>query len=172
MPVNALIRIPNRWAPPPCKILAPSSWVICKSESDTNVMYDSAEMKLPFVLAEIIHAPTRSANSVIVKWFVPPTGPMVRPGGGKKKPVVDLFGVWTPADEMELGIATRVTLPSPLVPTENILEFNFNLDDGHIPFEVLDRLRTNHGIDVTAVSMSQTGLGGRYRAHVLMTPGS
>ena len=90
----------------------------------------------------------------------------------KKKPLVDLFGVWTPADEMELGIATRVTLPSPLVPTENILEFNFNLDDGHIPFEVLDRLRTNHGIDITAVSMSQTGLGGRYRAHVLMTPGS
>ena len=112
----------------------------------------------------------RNAGSVIVKWFVPPTAPVVRAGGGKKKLVVDLFGVWTPVDELELGDATHVTLPSPQVKTSNILEFNFELDDGKLPFEVLDRLRTIHGIDVTAISMSHTGLGARYRAHVLMTP--
>ena len=113
-----------------------------------KVNYDGAEMKLHFVLAEVIESPTSRANSVIVKWFVPPTGLMVRPGGGKKKPVVDLFGVWTSAAELALGIATHATLPSPQVPTENILEFKFDFDDGHILIEVLDRLQSSHGIDI------------------------
>ena len=74
------------------------------------------------------------------------------------------------AGELELGAAIDVKLPSTLVPTSNLLEFNFELDDGKLPFEVLGRLRVIHGIDVTALSMSQTVIGRCFRAHALTNP--
>ena len=40
---------------------------------------------------------------------------------------------------------------------------------GQIPYTALDKLRREHNIDVTALSLSQTHSGGLYRAHVLTT---
>ena len=127
-------------------------------------------MRLHSIFGEVLDASTSNAGDVVMQWFVPPTSPIVRTGGGKRKRVVDLFGVWTPFDELELSTVIDVKLPPVLLPTSNILEFNFELDGGKLPFDVLDMLRVKHGIDVTALTMSQTALGGRYRAHVLMTP--
>ena len=169
MPVNTLIRIPNRWEPPPCKLLTVQSFVICKGDSDTKVDYDGVVMQLPFVLGEVLYNSTSKADDVVVQWYVPPTAPMVRMGGGRKKRVIDLFGVWTPLDQLELSTVIDVKLPPVLVPTSHILEFNFELDGGKLPFDVLDILRVKHGIDVTALTTSATALGARYRAHVMMT---
>ena len=59
-------------------------------------------------------------------------------------------------------------LPSVVVPVADVLEYNFDLEEGKIPFKVLDALRTAHGIDTTALSVRRTALGNVYRAYVLM----
>jgi len=47
---------------------------------------------------------------------------------------------------------------------------NVELDaDARIPFSAFDTLRTEHAIDVSAISLSFTQRGGTYRAHVLQT---
>ena len=69
---------------------------------------------------------------------------------------------------MTLDEAIKTRLPSVLVPIDKALEiFDFD-DDGYIPFVVFDMLLSKHGIDVTAISMSQTHRGNMYRAHALM----
>ena len=52
----------------------------------------------------------------------------------------------------------------PVVPLVNLARLL-----GSIPYTVLDKLRVEHGIDVTSISPRQTHLGGLYRANVLMT---
>ena len=64
--------------------------------------------------------------------------------------------------------AGEVDMPPVVVPVADVLEYNFDLEEGKIPFKVLDALRTTHGIDATALSVSRTALGNVYRAHVLM----
>ena len=69
---------------------------------------------------------------------------------------------------MALGDAIDTKLPGVLVPVDKVWDiFEFD-DDGYIPFAVFDILRYKHGVDVTAISMSQTHRGNMYRAHVLM----
>ena len=59
-------------------------------------------------------------------------------------------------------------LPSVLVEQADMMIINVELSDGKIPFGVFDRLRTEQGIDVTALQYSQTPGGNIYRAYVLM----
>ena len=56
------------------------------------------------------------------------------------------------------------------LPGFDVLLMNVVLDaDSHIPFKAFDALRTDHGIDVSAISLSLTQQGNCYRAHVLQT---
>ena len=90
---------------------------------------------------------------------------------GKKGKVIDLFGPWVQYDELELGTAASVTVPAVNVSRADILLMNVELDaDSQIPFTVLDALRIEHDIDVSALSLSLTHRGNIYRAHVLQTP--
>jgi hypothetical protein len=59
----------------------------------------------------------------------------------------------------------------PLVVRNNadVLIANVQLENDRIPFHVFDSLRLKHGIDVTALSVSQTHYGNLYRAFVLMS---
>ena len=42
-------------------------------------------------------------------------------------------------------------------------------ENAKIPYTALDKLRKEHAIDVTGISLGQTHLGHLYRAHVLTT---
>ena len=71
---------------------------------------------------------------------------------------------------MQLETASNITLPSIRLPRDDILLMNVEVDnDGHIPFSAFDALRTQYGIDVSAISLSWTHRGNLYRAHVLRT---
>ena len=63
--------------------------------------------------------------------------------------------------------------PPPLnVSSPSILEANFELkDDQTLPYDVLDAVRTQHGIDLTGLNMSMTRRGNCYRSYVLMRGG-
>ena len=87
----------------------------------------------------------------------------------RNKMVFDLFGEWVPFDTLTISDARLVNFPDIVVRKNNILEVFTCHGPGSIPYTVLDKLRVEHGIDVTSISLSQTHLGGLYRAHVLTT---
>ena len=81
--------------------------------------------------------------------------------------MIDLFGEWVPFETLTVADAGLVNFPHIIVRNDNILELFTCEGPGRIPYAVLDKLRVEHGIDVTSISLSQTHLGGLYRAHVL-----
>ena len=89
---------------------------------------------------------------------------------GKKKDTIDIFGRWQPNHDLSQREAADVTLPMVLCRHDDVLFSNMVLEeDNRIPFRVFDALRMLHGIDVTALSVSQTRYGNLYRSHVLMS---
>ena len=83
---------------------------------------------------------------------------------------MDMFGPWAQYDELNLETAAWVVAPSVRVPRDDVLLVNVELDsNSQIPFSAFDALRTAHGIDVSAISLSMTHRGNIYRAHVLQT---
>ena len=51
----------------------------------------------------------------------------------------------------------------------NVLECNFEFtSEQTLPYEVLDALRNQHGIDVTGFNMSMTHKGNLYRSYPLL----
>ena len=86
--------------------------------------------------------------------------------------MLDLFGAWQPVGKLALADAQCVTLPDICVNVADILEvFDFD-EQGRIPYQVLDRIRSKHDLDIiSCLSMSQTHLGGIYRTHVLTHQG-
>ena len=86
----------------------------------------------------------------------------------KKRKVIDVSGAWRGLASVALRDAIDTALPGALVPVDKVFEiFGFD-DDVDIPYAVFDMLRSKHGIDVTAISMSQTHRGSMYRAHALV----
>ena len=73
--------------------------------------------------------------------------------------MIDIFGPWRPLDAHQLG---------DLGYHKTVLLINVELEAGRIPFAAIDELRSKHGVDTTALSMSSTHYGNVYRAHVLM----
>ena len=60
-------------------------------------------------------------------------------------------------------------LPQPRVALPQILECNFDLtEQGTLPYDVFDALRTQHDIDVTGFSSSLTHKGNLYRNYALL----
>ena len=80
----------------------------------------------------------------------------------------DLFGPWKPYSSLQLAEAADIQLPPVLVNRADMLLINVSLDDGKIPFDVLDELRLQHGVDVTGLQYSQTAAGNVYRAYALL----
>ena len=141
---------------------------MCKAPADTSITIDAARMQLPFMVGMVMEV-QEARDTLTIQWYVPGVSPMIRYGGGKRALVIDLFGSWVPSSSMQVADLASSNLPSVIFPLAAILEFNIDLDDGKLSYDLLDRLRDAHGIDVTAISMSQTQLGGIYRAHVLMS---
>ncbi len=87
----------------------------------------------------------------------------------RKKRILDVFGSWGPMEERGLVDHIGTALPSPIVPVASLLEYSFELrDNDKVPYDVLDRLRRTHSIDVSALSWSLTAEGNRYRSHCLL----
>ena len=87
---------------------------------------------------------------------------------GRKAMVVDIFGEWFPFNHLPLKDVAHVEMPPVLVSLSDILQWNIELEEGKIPYTVLDSLRMQNGIDVTALSVSQTANGNVYQSYVLM----
>lgn len=87
----------------------------------------------------------------------------------KKKQILDVFGPWTPVDEMPVVDLTKCRLPDPILQIECVLEANFDLTENQtLPYDVFDALRTRHSIDLTGFNLSMTRHGNLYRSYVLM----
>ena len=126
-------------------------------------------MKLPFLLASVLEVAADKA-SIVVQWWVPGASPMVRYGGGKKQNKIDVVSAWTPSSYMQLGDMADSVLPDIIVDIADVLQINVEIGPDHLlPFPVLDQLRYDDVIGLTALSYSQTQLGTVYRSHALMT---
>lgn len=83
--------------------------------------------------------------------------------------MVDIFGAWEPLETVSVASLRLSSMPSPLVRGEDILEFNFEWGPDHtLPYEILDAVRLQHGIDVTGLNMSLTRRGNAYRSYALL----
>ena len=75
-------------------------------------------------------------------------------------------------EELSVEAMQRCRLPGHFVDALSILEANFELDDeGTLPYEVFDCLRTWHRLDLTGFTTSMTQRGNLYRNYVLMKGG-
>jgi hypothetical protein len=111
-------------------------------------------------------------EEVLVEWWVPSMAPRAAFRPGPRRLVVDLFGEWRPLSALTVAEAAGCELPPIVVTRADILVINVKLDGGKIPYGVLDRLRSEHGIDVTGLSTSLTHNGNLYRSYVLTAGGS
>ena len=78
-----------------------------------------------------------------------------------------MFGDWPPFDTLTISDAELVNFPDITVQKADILEVITLEKPGTIPYTALDKLRREHMIDVTGISLRQTHLRGLYRAHVI-----
>ena len=86
-----------------------------------------------------------------------------------EKQVIDVFGPWSPVDEMCVDDVTKCRLPDPTVQVQPVLEANFDFTENQtLPYDVFDALRTQHSIDLTGFNLSMTRHGNIYRSSVLM----
>ena len=87
----------------------------------------------------------------------------------KKKQIIDVFGPWSPVDELAAGDLKTRRLPDPIVRIQSVLEANFDLTEQQtLPYHVFDTLRNRHSIDLTGFNASMTRHGNLYRSYVLM----
>ena len=126
---------------------------------------------MPFSLGMAMPGNADVSESILVSWWVPGAEPSAALKPGTNAKVIDLFGPWERYDGVTVASASAIEVPPVEVPREEILLMNVELDaDKQIPFEVLDTLNKECGIDCTAMSLSLTHRGNLYRAHVLQRP--
>ena len=146
------------------KALVPGSHIVVLAPDGTKAHGET----LPFVVGQVVDTSCRS-GSLLVAWYVPHLGRMENYRGGRKKQVIDLFGPWSPVDELAMEDLKKCTLPHPILEIQSVVEANFEFTDNQtLPYEVFDALRIRHGIDVSAFSLSMTRYGNLYRSYVLM----
>ena len=102
----------------------------------------------------------------LVRWYVPPLANQKYATGRKGAQHVDVFGNWKLMKEMSLEEQHGAQLPDPLVGPHDILDANFEMEDGLLPYDVFDTLRIRCNLDVTGLTGSQTPRGIAYRQYV------
>ena len=142
--------------------------LLCKSPPTASIGLSGLDFNMPFLMAMVVDCRLTDAE-ITAQWWVPPLAPMSRVGGGKKRMLVDLFGDWAAFDTLSISDAANVNSPDITVQKADVLEVITLTKLGQIPYTALDKLRREHNIDVTGLSLSQTHLGGLCRAHVLTT---
>ena len=142
--------------------------LLCKSPPTASIRLSGLDFNMPFLMAMVVDC-RLAADEITVQYWVPPLARLSRVGGGRKRLLVDLFGDWATFDTLMISDAELLNSPDIAVQKADILEVITLETLGQIPFTALDKLRREHNIDVTALSLSQTHSGGFYRPHVLTT---
>ena len=79
---------------------------------------------------------------LLISWFVPKFAPRADMKRGQKTHIADIFGPWTPADQLTADVLVGTKLPSPLVPMSRILEYSFEMrDECKIPYSTFNKFR-------------------------------
>ncbi len=134
-----------------------------------NATYSGAKALFAMGMMVPDSAVGHDQDSFIVAWWVPRLANAETFRRGRSKQVVDIFGPWEPYERLSHDEAYMYALPTVLCTRADILVADVSLDGGRIPFSVFDSLRLEHGIDTTALSVSQTHHGNLYRAFVMMS---
>ena len=123
---------------------------------------------LPIMVGQVVDTSCRR-GTLLVAWYLPQLAPQANFRGGQKKQIIDVFGPWSPVDELAAGDLKTCRLPDPIVHIQSVLEANFDLTEQQtLPYHVFDTLRNRHSIDLTGFSASMTRHGNLYRSYVLM----
>ncbi len=118
---------------------------------------------LPFIVGQVVDALCKR-GTLVLAWFVPELARVDNFRRGQ-------FGPWVPLSDIATEDVRQYCVPDPLlnVSSRSILQANFELtDEQTLPYDVLDAVRTQHGIDLTGLNMSMTRRGNVYRSYVLM----
>ncbi len=110
-----------------------------------------------------------ASDQLLVAWWLPFLSKAGTFRSGTKRDFLDIFGTWTAVDECGVASLRKSNLPDPFVNVSDLFEWNFDWGaETTLPYETLDALRQQHGIDVTGLSMSLTHRGNLYRSYALM----
>ena len=162
MPTDALIQIPDRWAPKRPPMITPESVIICEAQAEVF------GVQMPFMLASVVGpmGPTDNEGQLIVQWWVPPFG-QIHTRQGRTKDAVDIFGSWRSAGVLTLKEAADVKLPPVVVDRSKVLMGPIDLTDSRLTYQDLDKLIDMHRIDVTGLTWTQTKNGNAFRLYRL-----
>ena len=159
-PVDTLVSVPGaQTAEVLPDVEVPGAMVICKP--GTSASFDG--MPLPFTMGMCL--PCGSDSHIFVAWWVPSRSRKVDFKKGRKGLVTDIFGPWRPLDALTAEEGSLVSLPDMEVPKSDVLIMHVELENDKVPYKAFDRLRFEHRIDVTALSLSQTQGGNTYRVY-------
>ena len=163
MPADALIEIPDRWAPKRPPVITPDSMIICVATAMV------CQLRLPFLLASVAGpmGPADNLEQLIVQWWVPPIG-QISTRQGRAKDAVDIFGSWRSAGALTLKEAADVELPSVVIDRSTVLMGPVDLIDSRLTYQDLDKLIDQHKVDVTGLTWTQTKNGNAFRLYRLM----
>ncbi len=74
-----------------------------------------------------------------------------------------------PSDALDAKERKACVLPGPIVDNRFILECGFEItEEGELPFEVLARVRSRHGVVVTGLGLPLARRGNACRTYTLM----
>ena len=169
LPHDALVRIEgvthdSVGAVARSKVIVPGSHIVVAAPDGTTAHGQA----LPIMVGQVVDTSCKR-GSLLVAWYLPQLARMENFRGGKKKQILDVFGPWSPVDEMSVEDLTKCRLPDPILQIECVLEANFDLTENQtLPYDVFDALRTRHSIDLTGFNLSMTRHGNLYRSYVLM----
>ena len=167
MPADALISIPDRWAPKRPPVISPESLIICKPAA-----FKVHGLDLPFTLASVVGPMGPAGGNIdeqlVVQWWVPPICKLST-RQGRRTNAVDIFGAWRSSGTLTLNEAAEVEMPSVLVHRSNVLMGPIELNDSKLMFSDLDKLIDQHNIDITGLNFSHTSNGSAFRAYRLLT---
>ena len=159
MPVDTLVTVPGaQTADVIPTTVVPGAMVICKPGTAS---FDG--MPLPFTMGMCLAPDTGSP--IFVAWWVPSRSRKVDFKKGRKALIADIFAPWRPLDTLTADEGSLASLPDVEVPQSDILLTHVELENDKVPHKAFDRLRFEHHIDVTALSLSQTQGGNTYRVY-------
>ncbi len=171
IPVDSLLRVEGvthvRGKRVKSDLIVPGSLLVVRVPEGTQVHGHP----VPFLVAVAMQTPSlhTASDKLLVAWWLPSLSKAETFRAGKKREVVDLFGTWASFDEHGVESLRKASLPDPLVNVDDLLEWNFEWGaDRTLPYETLDVLREQHGIDITGLNMSLTHKGNLYRSYALM----
>jgi len=166
VPVDSLLRIDGLAAaiPEPPRCIMDEALLVCRPKGAT--VHGTA---LLFTLGRVLPGTTSNdKKDAVVGWLVPSMSPCADYKTGARRLIVDVFSEWVPLETLTVAESRHVTMPTCVVVAADVLIPNILLEaDGTLPYKILDELRTQHGIDVSALSVSRTHKGNLFRAHVL-----